>query len=294
MDRLDEFAVLVAILDCGSLVGAARKLGRSAPVVTRTLASLEERVGATLVERSTRRVAPTEAGAALAEQARHLLGQYEDALQLRHRATLRGRVRVTAPATFGRRHVLPLVQRFLAEHDSARVELLLQDRALDLADDQIDVAVRIGDAPRHLVWKRLGSVRRVVAATPDYLARHGVPRKPADLKSHPVVFSMHGGAPQAWEFRGKPIDARPWLAVDDVESVLTLVRAGAAIGRFLSYQVADDLKAGRMKVLLRAYEPPLSPVQLLRDPSGPPRQLVDALLEHLARGLKRTGVLLEG
>src|ERR1700712_5799554 len=144
MDRLDELAVLVAVFETGSLTAAGRRLRRSPPAVTRTLAALEQRVGTRLVERTTRRLAPTEAGLALATRARAMLDLYREAMQAPAQTALRGRLRVTAPVVFGRRHVTPCVLAFQAEHPDLRVELELADRNLDLVEDGLDVAVRIG------------------------------------------------------------------------------------------------------------------------------------------------------
>ena len=145
MDRLDELAVLAAILDAGSLAGAARRLRRSPPAVTRTLATLEERVGTRLVQRSTRQLTPTEAGRRLATHARQLLADYDqavDRLKENRQAPIHGLLRVTAPSLFGRMHIAPLVFGFLDTHPGMRVDLVLTNRDLDLIEEGIDVAVR--------------------------------------------------------------------------------------------------------------------------------------------------------
>jgi DNA-binding transcriptional LysR family regulator len=144
MDRLHELEVLVAVVDHGSLAAAARRVRRSAPAVTRALAALEDRVGARLVERTTRRLSVTEAGRALAERARIFLNDYDSAVGGLAGTSLRGLLRVTAPLQFGRRHVTPLVIGFLESHGEMQVELILNDRNLDLVEEGIDVAVRIG------------------------------------------------------------------------------------------------------------------------------------------------------
>ena len=144
MDRLDELAVLLAVFDQGSLVAAARRLRRSPPAITRALATLEERVGMRLVERTTRRIAMTEAGRTLAEQARALLAGYDAAVAGSAPTPVRGLIRVTAPVQFGRLHVAPLVIDFLDAFPESQVELVLHDRNLDLIEERIDLAVRIG------------------------------------------------------------------------------------------------------------------------------------------------------
>jgi DNA-binding transcriptional LysR family regulator len=191
MDRLDELAVFLAVLEAGSLAGAARRLRRSPPAVTRILAGLEERTAARLVERTTRALAPTEAGRHLAEQARRLLADYDEAMRMAGGDRIpRGPVRVTAPVVFGQRHVTPLVTGFLTAHPGVRMELHLSDRNVDLVEEGLDVAVRIGVLPDSgLVVRRVGEVRRMLVASPGYLAAHGTPAGPADLAGHDVMFT---------------------------------------------------------------------------------------------------------
>lgn len=299
MDRLDELAALAAILDSGSLAKAAKRLRRSAPVVTRLLAALEERVGLRLVERTTRRLAPTEAGRALAERARALLSEYDEAVRetaSRPDAPLSGTLVVTAPFVFGRRHVAPVVARFLDLHPGLRLELVLSDRNLDLIEDGLDVAVRIGHLDdSSLIARRVGAVRRLVVASPAYVARRGSPRTPAELAEHDIVWTSDRTQPAEWRF-GTEQGARivrfaPRLTVNDVEATLIAVREGRGIGRPLSYQVADDLAAGRLVRLLRDFEPDDLPVQLLV-PSArhmPPK--VRAFLDHAAAELQRLPIL---
>src|SRR4051794_2047872 len=159
MDRLDELAIFVAIIEAGSLAGAARRLRRSAAAVTRALASLETRAGSRLVERTTRHLAPTPAGLELAERGRGLLAGYDAAVSGAARDAVRGLVRVTAPVLFGRKHVAPVVSGFLDAYAETQVELVLADRNLDLVEEGIDVALRIGQlAESRLVARRVGQV----------------------------------------------------------------------------------------------------------------------------------------
>jgi DNA-binding transcriptional LysR family regulator len=268
MDRLDELTIFVAIVESGSLIGASRRLRRSPPAVTRALSALEDRVGLRLVERTTRRLAPTETGRALAERARALLAGYDQALVGISQAPVRGVLRITAPVQFGRRHVAPIVSTFLNEYPDVRVELSLNDRNLDLIEEGLDVAVRIGPlADSSLVARPLGSVRRVVVASPDYLARRGVPLMPRDLAMHDTIFGMARSPAREWRFgpspRGAVVRLSPRLLVDDVEAQLQAVRAGRGIARPLSYQVTDELAAGTLVRLLQDFEPEPLPVQLV-------------------------------
>lgn len=296
VDRLDELAVLVAVVDQGSLVGAARRLRRSPPAVTRTLAALEHRVGARLIERTTRRVSVTEAGRALAEQSRALLSGYDEAVTDVSPAPVRGLLRVTAPVQFGRRHVAPLVTAFLRKFPESQVELVLHDRFLDLIDEALDVAVRIGAlADSSLLVRHVGDVRRLVVASPDYLARRGTPAKPAELTAHDTIFSTSTWGPLEWRFgsRGRTTIVRltPRLLANDVEARLDAARAGHGIVRVLSYQVAEDLAAGRLVRVLRAFEPPPLPVQLVAVSRAHMAARVRAFLDLAAEQLARLRVI---
>jgi DNA-binding transcriptional LysR family regulator len=268
MDRLDELHVFIAILDAGSMASAARKLGRSPAAVTRILATLETRAGARLFERSTRRLTPTETGLRLAEQARRLLADYDAALQPPGAGTPRGLLRLTAPTAFGRRHVAPVVTRFLALHPDIQVDLTLSDRNVDLIEEGIDAALRIGAlANLSLVARRLGEVRRVTVASPGYLDRRGTPLVPADLAGHELIMSTAVRTLAEWRFRadGREHVVRysPRLRMNDVEAMLGAARDGFGIARALSYQVEPDLRTGVLRRLLVDYEPEPAPVHLV-------------------------------
>ena len=296
MDRLDELAIFVAILECASPSGAARRLRRSAPAVPRALAAREEPLGARLIERTTRRLAPTEAGLQLADLARRVLADYEQAVREDPHAPLRGKLRMTAPQVFGRRHVTALVMRFLDEHPAMQVELLFNDRNLDLIEEGLDLAVRIGPlADAGLVARRVGEVRRMVVASPAYLARRGTPDTPQALERHDVVFTALRSPLEEWRFRhgGRDIAVRlaPRLALNDTEATLVAVRAGFGLGRALSYQVADDLAAGTLVRLLPEYEPEPLPVHLVVSSARYMAPKLRALLDFLAGQLSQLAPL---
>jgi DNA-binding transcriptional LysR family regulator len=296
MDRLDELAVLVAVVDQGSLVAAARRLRRSAPAVTRALSTLEGRVGARLVERTTRRLSPTDAGRALAEESRALLGAYDGAITGVSPTPVRGLLRVTAPVLFGRRHVAPLVTAFLDLYPEIQVELVLHDRNLDLIEERLDVAIRIGPlSDSSLLVRRVGEVRRVLVASPQYLKTRGIPTRPAELSTHDAIFGTIRQGPLEWRFgsRGRALVVRlaPRLLVNEVDAQLIAARAGRGIVRVLSYQVVDDLATGALVRLLQEYEPPPLPVQLVA-PSRvhmPPK--VRAFFDHAADHLEGLKVI---
>jgi len=295
MDRLDELAVFVAILDAGSLVVAARRLHRSAPAVTRALAALEARLGARLIERTTRRLTPTETGRRLGADARRALAAYRDALRPSADAAPQGMLRITAPLIFGRRHVTPVVASFLAAYPAMQADLLLADRNLDLLEEGLDVALRIGPPGENLpAPHRVGEVRRVVVASPAYLLARGEPGAPAALARHAVVHVVGRPTPPEWRFRSggreRVVRLTPRLTVNEIEAALVAVRAGHGITRVLSYQVAEDLTSGTLVRLLREYEPRALPVSLVTASSEPPPR-VRAFLEHALPALSALPVL---
>ena len=294
MDRLDEFAIFVRIVEESSLVRAANRLRRSPPAVTRALASLEARLGVRLIDRTTRRLAPTEAGRVLYDKARIVLGDYEAATLGVREAPVRGLLRVAAPVQFGRRHVAPIVTAFLDAHADAEVELLLNDRNVDLIDEAIDVAVRIGSlADSGLAARAVGEVRQLWVASPGYLESRGVPETPEDLVGHEAVLGTFRTAP-SWDFarsRRGAVRIAARLRTDDIETRLGAVREGRGIGQFLSYQVADDLEAGLLVRLLRAYEQQAIPVHLLTKGRTNRAPKVDAFLDFAARRLLALPVL---
>jgi DNA-binding transcriptional LysR family regulator len=293
MDRIDELAVLVAVLEAGSLTAAARRLGRSPPAVTRVLAALEARVGSRLVERTTRKLAPTEAGRRLAEEARRVLAAYAAAMS--QDESIRGALRVTAPLVFGRRHVTPVVSSFLEAYPDVAVELVLNDRNLDLIDEGLDAAVRIGAlADSGLVARKVGEVRRMVVASPGYVQRHGAPQRPADLAGHRAICSNARGQPSEWRFgpgKGAVVRLKPRLVINDIDAVLAAVRDGHGLTQVLSYQVREDLAAGRLVRVLEAFEPPPAPVQLVTPSARHLPAKTRAFLDHAAERLARLPVL---
>ncbi len=298
MDRLDELAVFVAIIDGGSLAAAGRRLRRSPPAISRALAGLEERLGTRLVERTTRRLAPTEAGRLLADRARALLADFEEAMRAgaEQGSSLRGSLLISAPNVFGRMHVMPLVSSFLDAHPELRAELILSDRYLDLIEEGLDVALRIGQlADSGLVARRVGQVRRVVVAAPSYLAERGTPREPGELSSHSIIFTSGRAAPMEWRFRDgareRAVRLAPRLIVNQVDAALSAARDGRGIASALSYQVAADLVAGRLVRLLVSFERSPLPVQLVVASARHMPLRVRAFLDHAAGGLAKLEVL---
>lgn len=271
MDRLDELSLLVAILDGGTLAAGARKTRRSPAAVTRILSEFEARLGVRLVARTTRRLAATDAGRRLAEHGRRLLTDYEDAVRdvTGEAAVPRGLLRVSAPLVFGRRHIAPIVTSFLDTYPQVNVELMLQNHVIDLVEEGVDVALRIGHlADSRLVAKRVGQVRHVVVASPDYLSRHRAPKNLAQLADHEIVLQSTGDGPPEWRFvvagRGE-VSLRPHgrLLVNQAETAIEAALAGRGLIRALSYQVAKQIASGELVRVLKRFERPPMPVSLV-------------------------------
>jgi len=270
VDRLASMTVFVAVADGGSFAAAARKLRGSPAAVTRAVAELETALGVRLLDRTTRAVHLTDAGARFLPGARRLLA---DAVEREQAAAglgsaPRGELRVTAPIVFGRRHVLPLVTDFLSRYGDVNVRLELTDRSVELVEDGLDVAIRIGAlASSSAIATRVGAMRRIMVAAPAYLARHGKPSAPADLATHDVIGFAGLDGLERWRFRDDETEietpVRPRLLVSTAEAAIDAAIAGFGITRVLSYQVADAIAAGTLVRLLRAHENEPSPVHVL-------------------------------
>jgi DNA-binding transcriptional LysR family regulator len=301
MDRIDELIVFAAIMDAGSLAAAARRLRRSPPAITRALAALEGRVGTRLFQRTSRQLSPTPAGRRMATQARELLGGYEQALgsaKEDQSLRLQGVLRVTAPTLFGRWHLTPLVLNFLDAHPGVRIELEFTNRRLDMIDEGIDVAVRIGPlAEAGLIARPVGHVSRVLTASPGYIKRRGTPHTPRELVKHDIVYVSHRSSSAEWRFRsgGRELVVRlaPRLIASEVEGALDAVRAGGGITRTLSYQVADDLSLGALVRVLPKYELPPWPVHLVVPTARHMPRLVRAFLDAVTPALDALPVIHE-
>lgn len=300
MDRLDAMLALVTTVDAGGLAAAARKLGRSPAAVTRAVALLEERAGARLLHRTTRSVRPTEAGERYLSVCRRVLADVAEAERSAagERAVPRGLLTVTAPVSFGRLHVRPVVDAFLEAHREVQARLLLLDRVVHLVDEGVDLAVRVGALPdSSLVATRVGEVRRVVCASPAYLARRKAPVEPADLADHDCVAFTQITPAEAWTFgspaggRAPQVRVRPRLAVNTAEAAVASAVEGRGITRVLSYQIERELREGALVRLLVPFEPSPLPVHVVHASAtfAPARlrafidALVPALRETLAR-----------
>src|SRR5262245_57084906 len=259
MDKLRAMASFARIVDKGSLTAAADDLGVSLPSMVRTLAALERELGARLLNRTTRRLHLTDEGRQYLEQCRAILGQVQEAEAALHsrRGEPRGRLAVTASVLFGRRYVAPLMSEFLQRHAEVKGEMLFVDRVVNLVEEGVDAAIRIGRlADSSLAALKLGEVRRVVCASPGYLRSHGTPRRPEDLREHRCVH-FTGLAPQPeWGF-GAParkVAIQSSITCNQVDAAMEACAAGLGPGLFLSYIVAPLLRAGKLRYLLEEFE----------------------------------------
>jgi DNA-binding transcriptional LysR family regulator len=291
MDRLDSLSIFVAVAERGGFIAAARKSGRSPAAVSRAVAALEESLGQRLFNRTTRALSLTEAGEKLLERGRRLLADYDDmADALQGGDAPRGVLTLTAPVMFGRLHIMPIVRDFLREHPGVDVNLLLFDRVVSLVEDGIDLGLRIGKLPdSSLIAIRVGAVRRVLVASPDYLARAGVPGDPAGLADHAFISTLGvAAAPSHWSLgpeEDRTIRFRPRLTVNSVDAALDAAMDGLGIVRLFSYQVAEAVAQGRLVRILQDFEPPAAPIHLVRPPGRAPRKVV-LFIEKAADALR--------
>lgn len=270
MDRFDAIAAFIAVADLNGFAPAARKLGLSTSAVTRHVAALEDRLGVRLLNRTTRAVSLTDAGMRYLERSRRILTDLEDAEQLAgsERGEPLGRLVVSAPQVFGRLHVAPLVCAFMARHPKITAELLLSDRIVNLVEDGVDLAVRIGNlGDSSDIARRLGAVRRVLVASPHYLADHGEPQSPAELSAHQLIAFTTLARPDRWSFWSEgaqhDIQVRPRFVTNSADAAIWHALQGGGLTLALSYQVADQVREGRLKPVLEAFEPQPYPVQMV-------------------------------
>jgi DNA-binding transcriptional LysR family regulator len=293
MDRLEAMSILLAVVDAGSLSAAARRLGTPLPTVSRKLAELEAHLRTRLLHRTTRALSLTEAGAAYVEACRRILDEVGEAERIAtgEYATPMGDLAVTAPVVFGRLHIVPVVAEFLAQYPRIGIKLLLTDRVVHLMEEQIDVALRIGELPDStLMASPVGRVRMVVCGSPAYLAKHGVPSKPQDLTAHDCIGFDVLESRRAWVFgSGKsamsvPVVSR--LAVNTAEAAIDAAALGVGLVRVLSYQVAEAISKGALSVVLQDYESPQLPVNLVHKGQAPLPLKLRAFLDFAAPRLQ--------
>jgi DNA-binding transcriptional LysR family regulator len=277
MDRFESMEMLVAAIENGSLSAAGRALNVPLPTLSRKITDLESRLGTRLLIRGTRKLTLTDAGVAYVAAARRILEQVDDAEReaAGEFQMPKGELVITAPVFFGRLHVLPVVTDFLALYPEINVRLLLADHNLQLVEEHVDMAVRIGVLPdSNMIATRVGSMRNVVCASPQLLAEHGVPQVPDDLRRFPFVRVVMPVLSPGWRFRSPDgrgeieIPILPRLAVSTAEAAMQAAVRGVGAVSLMRYQVRDALEAGLLQLVLEDFELEPSPIHLLHASRG--------------------------
>lgn len=270
MDRIEAMQAFVAVVDLRGFAPAARKLGISPSALTRLVAALEERLGARLLQRTTRSVTLTDVGTQYLEHARRIVAEVAEAeaAAQAQRIEPSGRLVISAPLVFGRLHVGPLMARYLKRHPNVTGELRLSDRVVNLVEEGVDAAVRIGDLlDSSLVARQVGDMTRVVVASPRYLKKRGRPDKPSDLAAHDLIGLTAAGPAIDWRLVEKGRDIRvPHTAryvTNSVDAMVQYAEHDGGIATLLYYQVADAVAKGRLEIVLAEYEPPPVPVHIV-------------------------------
>ncbi|CAA2141708.1 LysR substrate-binding domain-containing protein [Hyphomicrobium sp. ghe19] len=294
MDRLRAMAAFVAVTEAGSLSAAARSLGEPLTNLSRMISQLEAHLGCTLLHRSTRQMVLTPAGSEYLDTCRAIL----DTVAMAERRIagqadeLSGDLALTAPVLFGRMYVVPLLAQFLAEYPRINARLLLVDRVVNLLDEGIDIALRIGELPDSaLLATRVGSLRLVTCAAPAYLERCGMPSAPPALTQHDCVTFANLPGGTRWIFRSrrngrKAVRVRSRLSVNTADAAVAAATAGIGITRVLSYQAEDALHEKRLLPILDRFEDTEIPVQLVYSPTSSSNARVRSFVTFAAGKLR--------
>ena len=270
MDKFSAMAVLLKVVEAGTLSAAAKQMNVPLATVSRRIAELEAHLKTRMLNRSSRHLSLTEAGRLYVEASRRILEQVDEAERaaMGVHADPKGRLTVTAPVVFGRLHMVPIIAGFLAHYPDIDVKLVLADRLLDLLESDVDVALRIGElSDSSLIASNMGAVRRVTCASPSYLAAHGRPQQPEELRAHLCVTFDNLASPEAWRFASPdgdvvvPVHSR--LTVTTAEAAISGAIAGLGLTRVLSYQITEARQAGLLELVLEEHELPAWPVSLV-------------------------------
>lgn len=299
MDRFRAMKTFVAVAEAGSLSAAARRLGQPLANVSRQLSQLESQLGVPLIERTTRRMALTDAGRdylTACRQAFETLDGAESRIAGQSEE-LSGEIAITAPASFGRLHVVPIVTEYLSAYPRIDTRLLLMDRVVDLVEEDIDVAIRVGELPDSgLLAKRVGTLKLVACASPDFLDRHASITAPSALADLDCVTFVGMSGQNRWVFKSKrhgrkTVRVRSRLSVNTADAAIAAAVAGVGITRVLSYQAEAAIRSGQLRPILEAFEDTPIPVHLISRPtrwnSPRVREFVRLATERLRSGTKR-------
>ncbi|QBB69194.1 LysR family transcriptional regulator [Pseudolysobacter antarcticus] len=292
MDRFHLLNIFVAVVDNNGFSGAARKLNISPPATTRAVNELENHLGLRLLIRTTRIVRVTEAGARYADDCRRILGELAqaDASASGMHGAPRGRLVLTAPVLFGNQFVTAIVTEYLRRYPDVSATCLFLDRVVNMLDEGVDVAVRIGELPDSSMQAiRVGQVRRVICGAPAYFKKHGVPKTPEDLPRHSIISANSVTPTPEWRLvkngAAHIVKLQPRLSTSTNAAAATAAINGFGLTQLLSYQVAEYLRAGKLKVVLEKFEPVALPVHVVhregRHATKTVRAFLDLIIERL-------------
>jgi len=299
-DRFESMSILVAVAETGSFSAAARQLKIPLATVSRRIGDLEVRLKTRLLHRSTRQLSLTEAGQSYVAACRRIIEDVEEAERAAagEYAAPKGELVITAPLVFGRVHLVPVIADFLKTYPNIDVRMVLTDRVLPLLEERVDLALRVAELPDSgFVATRIGTVRRVVCASPAYFAEHGTPAHPAELAAHACITFEKMASRQTWRFvSGKSevaVPVRSRLAVSTAEAAIDAAVAGVGITRVFSYQIAGAVRAGALAIALAPYEPESWPISLVHTGQGILPLKVRAFLDFAVPRLKAQAAELE-
>ena len=289
MDRLHLMTVFVAVAEEESFAAGARRLAMSPPAVTRAIAALEERLGVKLFNRTTRYVRVTDAGSRYLEDCRRIIHEADEADEVAAgiNAQPRGLLAVTAPVMFGRLFVIPGIVDYLSRYPEMEVSAIFLDRVVNLLEEGLDVGIRIGELPDSSMRAiPVGAIRRVVCASPAYLAENGVPKHPSELAGHFVVAATPVTPTVDWKFaHGIAVHVKPRLTVTHNDAAIEAILKDIGITRLMSYQVAAYLASGQLQIVLHEFEPAPLPIHVIyregRNASAKVRAFVDLMVNNL-------------
>jgi len=293
MDQIHLMKVFVAVGELESFAAAARRLDISPAALTRAVVALEEQLGVKLALRTTRSVRLTEAGGRYLEDTRHILASIHEANEAAAgiNATPKGDLAITAPSLFGKKFVMPYIVQYLQRFPEVDISAYFLDRIVNMVEEGMDVAVRIGPLPDSgLKALRVGKVRRMLCASPEYLARYGTPEHPSDLASHAVIGTTDLSPRAGWRFgvtdESTLVRVKPRLTVTSNDGAIAAASGGLGIARLLSYQVADELASGQLRVILAEYEEAPWPIHVLHRESKYGSTKVRTFIDLLAQSLR--------
>ena len=292
MDQLHGMWVFVAVAEEQGFAAAARRLNLSPPAVTRAIAALEVSLGVSLLVRTTRHVRTTDAGQRYLEDAKRILAQVQMANETAQGVSGQplGRISVTAPVMFGQMFVMPGIVEYLQSYPDTQVDAVFLDRVVSLLEEGFDVGIRIGQlADSNMLARHVGSVRLILVASPEYLSRQALPQTPVDIKQHCIISSSSNSIAHDWHFQvngqGQSIRIQPRLTVTTNQAAINAAKLGFGIARVLSYQVAQELANGELKIVLEHFEPQPMPINIIhregRLSSNKVRSFMDVMTKRL-------------